>query len=174
MDYITLNTQQKQKRNSIINHDYSMKWEDPKFMDYLTGKLPEVKDYKPNNDVEKLRQLLLSYDAFNSDKTIFLESTKKLILNLKNSTKSMYWNYLFEDICSKVKLHKCCLISGEGGIGKSFFIYSFQKKLEELGIQHLCLYGKFEKNTNNIDVNEIKTVGNSGFVFIVDAINEMC
>lgn len=173
MDYITLNTQQKQKMNSIINHDYSMKWENPQFMDYLIGKLPDVNYNKPNDDVEKLRQLLLSYDALNSDKKCFLESTQKLILNLKKSTKSLYWDYLFEDISSKVKLHKCCLISGEGGIGKSFFIYSFQKKLEESGTPHLCLYGKFEKNTNNIDVNEIKTVGNSGFVFIVDAINEM-
>lgn len=40
-------------------------------------------------------------------------------------------------------------------------------------IEHLCIYGKFEKDTNNIDVEEIIKASDAGFVFIVDAINEM-
>ena len=37
----------------------------------------------------------------------------------------------------------------------------------------MCIYGKFEKNTNNINVEEIIGASHTGFVFIVDAINEM-
>ncbi|MGF0031647.1 hypothetical protein ACQRBN_01605 [Bariatricus sp. SGI.154] len=37
----------------------------------------------------------------------------------------------------------------------------------------MCIYGKFEKDTNNIDVEEIIKASDAGFVFIVDAINEM-
>ena len=37
----------------------------------------------------------------------------------------------------------------------------------------MCIYGKFEKNTKNIDVEEIIKASDAGFVFIVDAINEM-
>ena len=37
----------------------------------------------------------------------------------------------------------------------------------------MCIYGKFEKNLQNVDVNEVAEVGEKGFVFIVDAINEM-
>lgn len=32
----------------------------------------------------------------------------------------------------------------------------------------MCIYGKFEKNTNNIDVEEIIRASHTGFVFIVD------
>ena len=47
------------------------------------------------------------------------------------------------------------MISGEGGIGKSYFIKCFEEQLEQKNIEHLCIYGKFEKDTNNIDVEEI-------------------
>ena len=77
------------------------------------------------------------------------------------------------EIETYVKLHSFCLISGEGGIGKSYFIKCFEEQLEQKNIEHLCIYGKFEKNTNNIDVEEIIRASHTGFVFIVDAINEM-
>lgn len=37
----------------------------------------------------------------------------------------------------------------------------------------LCLYGKFEKDIYNLDIEEIINDCKSGFVFIVDAVNEM-
>ena len=37
----------------------------------------------------------------------------------------------------------------------------------------MCLYGKFEKDTSRIDINEIINASEKGFVFICDAINEM-
>lgn len=77
------------------------------------------------------------------------------------------------EIESYMKLHKFCLISGEGGIGKSYFIKCFEEQLEQRNIAHLCVYGKFEKDTNNIDVEGIISASEAGFVFIVDAINEM-
>lgn len=65
------------------------------------------------------------------------------------------------------------MISGEGGIGKSYFIKCLEEEFERNDIPHLCIYGKFEKNLQNVDVNEVVEVGENGFVFIVDAINEM-
>lgn len=72
-----------------------------------------------------------------------------------------------------VHLHEFCLISGEGGIGKSYFIKCFEERLETKNIPHLCLYGKFEKDIYNLDIEEIINDCKSGFVFIVDAVNEM-
>ena len=62
------------------------------------------------------------------------------------------------------------MISGEGGIGKSYFIKCLEEEFERNGIPHLCIYGKFEKNLQNVDVNEVAEAGEKGFVFIVDAI----
>ena len=72
-----------------------------------------------------------------------------------------------------IRQQECCLISGEGGIGKSYFIMCLEEEFERRNISHLCLYGKFEKNINNIELNEIIEDSKNGFVFIVDAINEM-
>ena len=66
-----------------------------------------------------------------------------------------------------------CLISGEGGIGKSYFIKNFEEQLDRKKIEHLCIYGKFEKDTSRIDVEEMINASENGFVFICDAINEM-
>ena len=77
------------------------------------------------------------------------------------------------EIESYMKLHSFCLISGEGGIGKSFFIKCFEEKLAENGIEHLCVYGKFEKDANKIEVDQILNASERGFIFVFDAINEM-
>ena len=58
------------------------------------------------------------------------------------------------------------------GMGYNF-IKCLEEEFERNGIPHLCIYGKFEKNLQNVDVNEVAEVGEKGFVFIVDAINEI-
>ena len=66
-----------------------------------------------------------------------------------------------------------CLISGEGGIGKSYFTMCLEDKLTQQNIPHLCLYGKFLKSFAGVNADEIIDQASSGFVFIVDAINEI-
>ena len=43
----------------------------------------------------------------------------------------------------------------------------------QLKSQHLCIYGKFEKDTSRLDIQNIIDNSSQGFVFVVDAINEM-
>ena len=71
-------------------------------------------------------------------------------------------------------MHKFCLVSGEGGIGKSYFVKSLEEELTEKQIKHLCVYGKFTKDASIIDFEEIKkTAESETFVFVFDAINEI-
>lgn len=176
MDYKSLNNMQRDKINQISKPDYFMEWEDPDIMEYLMGELPEIRMYKYDNEIKKeitsLKKVLSNYNAFISEKSDFLEEVEKKIADIKKIKESWHGLNVYEvETC--VKLHRFCLISGEGGIGKSYFIKCLEEKLEQNNIAHLCIYGKFEKNINNIDIEEIIKVSDMGFLFIVDAINEM-
>lgn len=178
MNYKLLNKKQKDRMKAITTSEFTMEWEFPEFMNYLLGELPEVRNhYKDNNKeveykVTSLKKTMSTYNAFSANKSIFLQEVEKAIADIHQTNDSWCGLNLYE-VEKCIKLHKVCLISGEGGIGKSYFIKCFEEQLEKIGIEHLCIYGKFEKNTDNIDEGEIIKASSSGFVFIVDAINEM-
>ena len=176
MDYKVLNKNQKDRMKAISDPAYAMEWEDPEFMNCLLGGLPKIKRYQRDKEVdsqtELLDNVLTEYNAFSSNKTVFLGEVAKKIADIHNLKDSWCGISLYE-IETYVKIHRFCLISGEGGIGKSYFIKCFEEQLELNEIEHLCIYGKFEKNTNNIDVEEIIRASQRGFVFVFDAINEM-
>lgn len=176
MKYAVLNLEQRKKIKEHTDNKYTIEWVDPCFMDYLLGNLPRIRPYLNSDGIESeisaLEESLRSYDCFFSDKNDFLKKIKKEMdeIRLKNSN----WKGLtFNDIENCVKLHKFCLISGYGGIGKSFFIKCFEEELTKKNIEHLCIYGKFKTKVCDIDIEEILKASDRGFVFIVDAINEM-
>ena len=176
MDYRVLNKNQKDRMNAISNPAYVMEWENPEFMDYLMGELPKIRRYQKDKEAEyeisSLEKMLETYDAFLSEKSAFIDEIAKKISDIKNLKGSWHGLSLYE-IETYMSLHSFCLISGEGGIGKSYFIKCFEEQLEQNNIEHLCIYGKFEKNTNNINVEEIIKASDKGFVFVFDAINEI-
>lgn len=176
MDYRVLNKNQKDRMNAISNPAYVMEWENPEFMDYLMGELPKIRRYQKDKEAEheisSLEKVLATYDAFFSEKSAFIEEIAKKISDIQNVKGSWHGLSLYE-IETYMSLHSFCLISGEGGIGKSYFIKCFEEQLEQNNIEHLCIYGKFEKNTNNINVEEIIKASDEGFVFVFDAINEI-
>ena len=176
MDYHQLNQLQREQIDRLLDPDYVMKWEDPGFMDIIMGKLPTIRYSAKEKNAEKeifdLRSLLTSYNAFTADKDQFLRAVHSKIASIH--AKEKYWFGANEyEIEECVRRHEFCLISGEGGIGKSFFIRTFEDNLEAEKIPHLCLYGKFEKDISNLDIENIVENSSQGFVFIVDAINEM-
>ncbi len=176
MEYKLLNELQFKKMEQISNNDFKMEWEDPNFMDILMGNLPTVHRYQNDSDISSeissLEKTLSSYDSFLSDKDQFLKKIKAKV-EIIQSKKSNWYGLSLYEVEKCVLQHKFCLISGEGGIGKSYFIKCLEEKLRSRKIPHLCIYGKFEKDTHNIDVEEIIRVGATGIVFIVDAVNEM-
>lgn len=176
MDYRVLNKNQKDRMNAISNPAYVMEWENPEFMDYLMGELPKIRRYQKDkeaaHEISSLEKVLATYDAFFSEKSAFIEEIAKKISDIRNLKGSWHGLSLYE-IETYMSLHSFCLISGEGGIGKSYFIKCFEEQLEQNNIEHLCIYGKFEKNTNNINVEEIIKASDEGFVFVFDAINEI-
>lgn len=176
MHYTELNKIQKDRMKQISTHSYIMKWENPEFMDFLMGKLPEIRKYQKDSDIAEevasLEKVMREYNAFLTDRTGFLKEIAGKISDIQSKKESWYGLSLYE-LEIYLKMHGFCLISGEGGIGKSYFIKCFEEQLDQNNINHLCVYGKFEKDTSRIDVDEIIKASDKGFVFIYDAINEM-
>lgn len=176
MHYKELNKIQKARMKQISAHSYTMEWENPEFMDCLMGHIPQIRssrvDKNITSELEKLEKILSKYDSFLSNKASFLNEVKNIIELIQKKKDSWYGLDIYE-IERYLKIHAFCLIAGEGGIGKSYFIKCFEEKLEKKHIEHLCIYGKFEKDTSRIDIREILNNSENGFVFICDAINEM-
>ena len=177
MYYVNLNLENRYRMNGICNNDYQMEWEDSEFMEILLGKLPEVRRYQNETEFSKeiieLKEMYNKYDYMKTDKQDFLEKLQVKVDNIQKKNK--YWNGLnvwYVQEC--LERQKFCLVSGNGGIGKSFFVKCLEERLDEENIEHLCIYGKFEKDISRIPFEDIeKLAENKRFVFVIDALNEM-
>lgn len=176
MNYRALNDNQRKRMLQISKNDFSMEWENPDFFDILIGKLPTIHHYQTESEIQKeLNELYKCYskfDFFKTDRVKFIQEIRTLIENIHDKNPNWYGLDVY-NVEESIRQQEFCLISGEGGIGKSYFIKCLEEEFEHKNIPHLCIYGKFEKDLQNIDINEIEETGKTGFIFIVDAINEM-
>ena len=176
MNYKELNKNQRDRMKQISSNSYTMEWENPEFMDCLLGGLPGIRKFQDDKNIicelVELEKTMSTYDAFLSNKESFLKKIENIITLIQKKNDSWYGLNIYE-LGKYLKIHRFCLISGEGGIGKSYFIKCLEEQLEKKNIEHLCIYGKFEKDIVRIDVEQIMNSSEKGFVFICDAINEM-
>lgn len=176
MDYRSLNEIQRKRMVQISNNDFEMEWENPDFFDTLVGKIPTIRHYQNEDDIRKelvsLEQLYSQFDFFKVDRIGFIKKIKNIVSDIQVKKENWYGLNPY-DLEECIQQQEFCLISGEGGIGKSYFIKCLEEEFERKKIPHLCIYGKFEKDTHNIDIDEIIREAQTGFIFIVDAINEM-
>lgn len=176
MNYKLLNNDQRKRIRQIINNEFEMEWEEPDFFNTLLGKLPSVHHSQDENEIQTelatLERMLSQYDAFLENKELFIKNIESIVTSIQHKKANWYGLNIYE-VEESIRQHECCLISGDGGIGKSYFIKCLEEEFERRNIPHLCIYGKFEKDTNKIELDEIIKESQNGFVFIVDAINEM-
>ena len=77
MDYKELNKNRKDRMKQISAHSYTMEWENPEFMDFLLGGLPQIRRFRKykniSSELEKLEKLISTYDSFLTNKVSFLK-----------------------------------------------------------------------------------------------------
>lgn len=149
MNYRELNEYHRNKMNSITDIHYKMEWKEPEFMAYLLGGFPEFR--KPNNDkalykkINELEKVLLEYNMFHSNKKWFLEKVSEILEQIKQKSTNWY-GISIHQIEACVRMHSFCVISGEGGVGKSYFIKCFENELERKKL-NICVYmGNLKKH----------------------------
>ena len=177
MNFIQLNKQQRTLINGSFHNKVEFDWEDEELLSILLGRLPKIrlncKEDGSRKFIYKIESLYNSYSFFNTNKEEFLSKITENIDKVREI--EPYWTGLYSGFVDKnVKLHKSCIIWGEGGIGKSYFVKCLEAELELKAIKHLVIYGKYLKNLSDIDFKEIQEIAQQEeFVFVFDAINEI-
>ena len=190
MDYTEINKEHKRRMNLAIKGDAyrteRMDWEDPNLMIIMTGKYPRLRipsystDKVDTSDIieiqeaaVKMQKLVNNFVYFDTDITAFINKLKKY--NAVFSAHHSRWSGV--DIYTYdywFKIMRRCLILGEGGIGKTFFVYELEKALEQCGKKHLCVYGKYYDDIEAIEFEQIREIATKEeFIFVVDAYNEL-
>lgn len=174
-----LNKKHKEKMfNSIQNIKEHFEWEDDNLMEYFLGSLPKIRyTSEQNKPLEKklseLRKLYNSYDYFLTDKTTFLQELENK-LNEIHALNPHWYGLSLDTVKYYTNLHRACILTGVGGIGKSYFVYQLEKEISNKNISRLCVYGKYQEIAFDIDFEEIDLFAKSTpFIFIVDAFNEL-
>lgn len=169
-----LNLDHRTRMKRICKNDSEFAWQDEEFMNTLLGKLPPLRSYNANPSIQRLvwdlERIYKAYDAFSTNTVSFVDALKNIICEIKKI--DPHWHGLNLDTIERsIKQQRFCLIRGEGGIGKSYFIKCLEEQLTKLSIPHLCVYGKFLKTPDSIDFKEISS--SERFVLAIDALNEM-
>ena len=129
--------------NSIQNVKEHFEWEDDNLMEYFLGSLPKIRyTSEQNKPLEKklseLRKLYNSYDYFLTDKTTFLQELENKLNEIHDLNPHLYGISL-DTVKYYTNLHQACILTGVGGIGKSYFIYQLEKEISNKNISHLCI-----------------------------------
>lgn len=174
-----ISNKHKQKMvNSIQNIKEHFEWEDGRFFDYFAGKLPEINPTSFDSDsintiIDDLKKTYKSYNYFSTDQKNFLQKLENKLTEIKSVIPNWY-GLSIDTVKFYMDLHHACILTGEGGIGKSYFIYQLEKEFCKLNIPHICVYGKYQEIAFDIDFTEISSFAeNKPFIFIVDAFNEL-
>ena len=169
---------QRKMRESLQNVEHHFEWEDSEIINYLSGELPSIRDYYGKNnkiqtDLQELKKSYSSYNCYSTDKNTFITELKAIIKNINGKVKN-WFGLNIETVEYYINLQHGCLLSGAGGIGKSYFIYKLEEELSRRNIKHLCIYGKYQKQLSDIDFDKIIAISKTEqFVFVIDAVNEL-
>ncbi len=164
--------------NSIQKIKEHFEWEDDNLMKYFLGSLPEIRyTSEQNKPLEKklseLRKLYNSYDYFLTDQILFLQELENK-LNEIHDMNPHWYGISLDTVKYYTNLHRACILTGVGGIGKSYFVYQLEKEISNKNISHLCVYGKYQEIAFDIDFEEIDLFAKTTpFIFIIDAFNEL-
>lgn len=162
--------------------DLDFKWEDEDIMDVLLKRFKDIhpyandpkefidnKEYLKNiNDIiRKMNRKEIKEDVFIAN----IERELKLILE-KFEVLKYYNRYDIEYYKKNLSMANRLLINGDGGIGKSYFLFKLEEQLERLSIGHLCIYCKYTKEIEKKIEEEIQAIDDE-FYLIIDAFNEL-
>ena len=177
----TLNNNNYIKMRNDTRRYISFKWQDKYLLNTLLKQFDRIYRYTNDpDDLDKNESFIKINDYindFNNKKMLETEFIENLNQELKKLLKEYpeirYRNNFDINYYKKeLSLSNRLLISGEAGIGKSYYLYEFSEKLKNKKIPYLCIYGKYTKTISNKIMKEISNI-KSDFYLIIDAYNEL-
>ena len=177
MIYKELNKQHQTKVHGVIEHvsQEDFKWEEDDLDQIVLGVFDSQLDRSYYTDDAKavLYEINKLINDFNN-RIIQQEEFFVNISEIINKSQHIKPHVSTQYYKTKLDEQKACIISAPGGMGKTHYVKYIEEKLANRTIEHLCVYGKFIVNSNDIDWSEIIEVSNKReFVLVIDAFNEL-
>ena len=182
MNIVELNDVNRRHMVSETRTDLKFEWEDKEIMDIIMKKFKNIYPYSNDpkefiNDTVYINNINRFINKFNRGEI----SEELFLINMEKTFKKMFEKFDTLRYQSKYDLNyykknldiaNRLLIDGDGGIGKSYFLFKLEERLRNSSIKHLCIYCKYTKNIPDEIIEEIKSINNE-FYFIIDAFNEL-
>ena len=162
--------------------DLEFEWDDNGLMDIIMKQFKDVYPYSSDpeefiNDkkyISKINEYIRKLNRRNISEEKFLYNMQEILDELLEKFEVLKYQYKYNIDYYKKNLMMAnrLLINGDGGIGKSYFLFKLEEKLRNSSINHLCIYCKYTKNIPDEIIKEIQLKKNE-FYLIIDAFNEL-
>lgn len=176
-----LNSQQMSSKKPVIEKStVCYEWQDGDLMRALVKGIDQFWPYqtdKQNEESEKAAVAAANRIAGMVEWGCSVTEIEKIIQNEKQSM-DVYGARRLSDmgirIVKTAKFRNSLLIYGEGGIGKTYFIYKLVKQLEKVERPYVIAFNQAGiSKINEIGINAIVNSCKAGFTLLIDACNEL-
>lgn len=172
-------TEMAAKRPVIQNETTQYPWEDSDLMPLLVRDMRDYHErYQPEDiEEEKLAIKLANNLVEGVNKRESINELEDRLRILENSTSEYVRNRLNEisyNLLESALVRKGLLITGEGGIGKTFFLYELAEECKIQGLNFAIIFRSDGiKHLYQLNLDDIPECFPEGIIFIVDACNEL-
>lgn len=146
--------------------DLEFEWDDNGLMDIIMKQFKDVYPYSSDpeefiNDkkyISKINEYIRKLNRRKISEEKFLDNMQEILDELLEKFEVLKYQYKYNIDYYKKNLMMAnrLLINGDGGIGKSYFLFKLEEKLRNSSINHLCIYCKYTKNIPDEIIKEIQ------------------
>lgn len=164
-----------------IKTDLEFEWQDSHLMNTILKQFKVIYPYNGDPDnlkndelLSEINMLISNFNDRAINETKFLDKLEKNINNLIDKFPEIESRneYNINYYKSELNFANRLLIYGEGGIGKSYYLYKLTEQLKNKNIPYLCIYGKYTKEISDDVKDELIDIQDN-FYLIIDAFNEL-
>ncbi len=180
-DINSINEYGRRIMKSEIKTDLSFEWQDKYLMNTLLKQFKTIYTYynapdglSQDKSLSELNRLISNFNDRIINEKQFIDGAEKAINKLVEKFPEIKYRNEYDINYYKRNLAfaKRLLIYGEGGIGKSYYLYKLSEQLENKNIPYLCIYGKYTKKISKTIKEELIDLQGE-FYLIIDAFNEL-
>ena len=162
--------------------DLEFEWEDKEIMNIVMKQFKDVYPYSSDPEefinnkeyINQINALIRSFNKKEISEEIFLANMEKILKEILENFDELKYQYKYDISHYKKNIETAnrLLIDGDGGIGKSYFLFKLEENLRNSSIPHLCIYCKYTKSIPEEIIKSIYSMRDE-FYLIIDAFNEL-
>ena len=182
MNIEELNELNKTHMIAEMKSDLEFEWYDKEIMDIIMKQFGEIylyssdpKEFVNNRKyINRINEYIRSFNKKEIFENLFLNKMEQILKEVLEEFSELKYRYEYniDHYKKDVEMANRLLIDGDGGIGKSCFLFKLEENLSKSLIPHLCIYCKYTKIIPEEVIESIYKTDEE-FYLIIDAFNEL-